>query len=117
MARIQARSKRATSGPDLPAKWVYLPDFPVGVKLECITWEDHASSHDWTEFTTLEGLEPTLVVSVGWLQYEDKDIVVLVTNLRVDQPKCFGQTYIVKKAIHHRVPVKFDLTEKLVNRK
>jgi hypothetical protein len=113
LSGVRKTPKRSKGGRVQPAVESTLPEV---LRLECITWEDHSSSHDWAELT-VDGVEPTLVVTIGWVQYEDKNIVILVTNLRVDAPRCFGQIYIVKSAIHHRVPVKFDLVEKLLKRK
>jgi hypothetical protein len=72
--------------------------------LEIITWYDHStylesywrSFEDFTEMTLLQ------MASIGWVVYEDKQTVVLVSTVCKANQRGLGEVQIIKSAIINR---------------
>jgi hypothetical protein len=78
-----------------------------------VIWEDHASSDPWTAFADVD-MTPAIVHSVGWKITENKNLLVLASNVRHNSEKCFALMYIIKSCIRHKSAVRSPLTRKLM---
>lgn len=76
----------------------------IGPSLEIVKWVDHSSFAEatWRPFEAYTDGETFVVFSVGWVIYEDKEVVVLLSTASRTNEKGFGDMKILKKAIQHR---------------
>jgi hypothetical protein len=73
-------------------------------KLNIIKWVDHSSfsENTWRDIAVYADGDTFVVFTVGWVVYEDKDVVVLLSTAARESSKGFGDMKILKKAIVNR---------------